>query len=387
MTLHDKITKALLDSHAENIDEMLMYMERHGYFTCSCNTHDNWKGGSSQHMWAVYLMAKELRDQRAHEPAVAKYATDEKLAIVCLLHDLCDMRGKVYDNRHIEVTRHGPRSYWIMKNLNVGTEMERWVVRSHMHSSKERPCPSNNPDEVKEYNILLGLVHKADHKAAGTAWNSTRFKEGRTQHSGVPSSPGYLLAMAIDRTTQSVQNEMYVDEHYELRKFRSFYDVRDIRLFEYEKMLDLINGRKRIPLGNSTDIITTAHEYAAKTGERVCFVVAADPSIPRDKETRLKRRSKEEQSLLICSSLMFPLYNYELCKEKGTKRHRYEFTMKDEVKRLYQECAERGGALYLDGIRMIRDGENRGFPFVEPWRADIMLVLGEKFETYVVTRN
>jgi hypothetical protein len=190
-----------------------------------------------------------------------------------------------------------------MKNLNVGTEMERWIVRSHMHSSKERPCPSNNPDEVKEYNILLGLVHKADHKAAGTAWNSTRFKEGRTQHSGVPSSPGYLLAMAIDRTTQSVQNEMYVDEHCELRKFRSFYDVRDIRLFEYEKMLDLINGRKRIPLGNSTDIITTAHEYAAKTGERVCFVVAADPSIPRDKETRLKRRSKEEQSLLICSSL------------------------------------------------------------------------------------
>ena len=152
-------------------------------------------------------------------------------------------------------------------------------------------------------------------------------------------------------------------------------------------MLDLINGRKRIPLGNSTDIITTAHEYAAKTGERVCFVVAADPSIPRDKETRLKRRSKEEQSLLICSSLMFPLYNYELCKEKGTKRHRYEFTMKDEVKRLYQECAERGGALYLDGIRMIRDGESRGFPFVEPWRAGIMLILGEKFETYVVTIN
>jgi hypothetical protein len=387
MTLHDKITNALKDTQAANIDKMLSYMERNGYFTCSCSSHNHWTGGSSQHMLAVYLIAKELRDQRAHEPAVAKYATDEKLAIVCLLHDLCDMRVQVYDNNHKEVHGHGKKSYWIMKNLNVGTDVERWVVCNHMHSPMERPCRSSNPDEVDEYNTLLSFVHSADHKAAGCAWNSTRFKEGRTQHTGVTSSPGYLMAMAIDRTTQSVQNEMYVDEHYELRKFRTFYDVRDVRLLDRAEARDLINGKKRVSIGNNSDIITAAHEYATKSGERLCFVMAADATIPQDRETRLKRRSKEEQSLLICSSLMYPFYNYELCTEKGTKRHRYEFTMKDEVKRLYRDCAERNGALYLDGIRIIRDGESRGFPFVETWRADIMLVLGGEFRTFVISRN
>lgn len=387
MTLHDKITKALLDTHAENIDKMLSYMERNGYFTCHCSSHNHWTGGSSQHMWAVYLIAKELRDQRTHEPAVAKYATDEKLAIVCLLHDLCDLKVPVYDNNHKEVHGHGRKSYWIMKNIGVGTEVERWVVCNHMHSPKESPCRSSNPDEVEEYNTLLSIVRTADHKAAGCAWNSTRFKEGRTQHTGVPSSQGYLMAMAIDRTTQSIQNEMYVDEHYELRKFRSFYDVRDIRLLDRDEARDLIKGKKRIPIGNNSDIITAAHEYATKTEERLCFVVAADQTIPKDRETRLKRRTKEEQNLLICSCLIYPFYNYNLCKEKETKRHRYEFTMKDEVKRLYQECSEQSGVLYLDGIRMIRDGESRGFPFVETWRADIMLVLGGEFETFVVTRN
>lgn len=387
MTLHDKITKTLCDTKAENIDKMLSYMERNGYFTCSCSSHNHWSGGSSQHMWAVYLMAKALRDQRAHEPAVAKYATDEKLSIICLLHDLCDMRVPVYDKYHKYVTGHGMKSYWIMKNLNVGTEMERWVVRSHMHSSEESPCPSKNPDEVEEYNILLGLVHKADHIAAGCAWNSTRFKEGRTQHKGVPSSPGHLRAVAMDRTIQSIDKEMYMDMHYELRTFRSFYDVRDIRHFKHEEVRDILDA-PRIPIENGKDFITAAHEYATTTGKRPCLVLGANPTIPDENDTRLRRGCINEQNLLICSCLLSTLYNHRKCNEEDKKRrYRYEFTMKDEVKRLYQNCAEKGGALYLDGIRMIRDGESRGFPFVEPWRADILLVLGGGFEPYVVPRN
>ncbi len=386
MTLHDKITKALLDTHAENIDKMLSYMERNGYFTCHCSSHNHWTGGSSQHMWAVYLIAKELRDQRTHEPAVAKYATDEKLTLICLLHDLCDMRVKVYDNKHKEITHHGPRSYWIMKNLNVGTEMERWVVRSHMHSSEERPCPSKNPDEEEEYNVLLGLVHKADHIAAGCAWNSTRFKEGRTQHEGVPSSSSHLRAVAMDRTIQSINKEMYMDMHYELRTFRSFYDVRDIRHFYHKEVKDILDA-PHIPIVGGYDFITAAHEYAMKTGKRPCLVISANSTIPNDNDTRLRRGCINEQNILICSCLLSTLYNHRKCNEEDKKKKfRFMFTMKDEVKRLYREYGEKDGVLYLDGIRMIRDGESRGFPFVETWRADIMLVLGSRFEPFVVSR-
>jgi hypothetical protein len=33
---------------------------------------------------------------------------------------------------------------------------------------------------------------------------------------------------------------------------------------------------------------------------------------------------------------------------------------------------------------MIRDGEKRGYPFTEPWAADLLLVFGEKFDTFAI---
>ena len=197
MTLKEKITKTLQDTRVANIDKMLRYMEQNGYYTCRSSSHNHWKGGASQHMWAVYLIAKALRDQRLDEPIIAKHALDQKLAIVCLLHDLCDMDVRVYDEENKEVIGHGRKSRWIMKNIGVGTTAEQMAVLYHMHSFEWK---AGTAEEVDEYKALHSLITKADHLASGTAWNSSRFKESRTQRHGVPTKDiSYLRAVAMDR--------------------------------------------------------------------------------------------------------------------------------------------------------------------------------------------
>lgn len=381
MTLKEKITQTLRDTQEPNIDKLLLYMENNGFYTCHCSTHNHWVGGTSQHVWAVYLIAKALRDQRLNEPAVAKYATDRKLAIVCLLHDLCDMRVTVY-GRGQGISGHGKKSYWIMKNFQIGTHAEQEAVCYHMHSDAR--WTSGTPDEVEEYNALHSLVSKADKMACGTAWNSTRYKEGRTQKTGSLSDNNYLRAVALDRTVQSGNCHLYVDEQYELREYRNFNRENIGRV----TCVDIANLCKDtallIPSDDGMDTITKAREYTQKTGKRLCLVVGGAPNIPPDKATRLRQRYKDEQDLLICSNLLNSFYYGKVCREKGSRRYRYEFTMRDEIKELYSECAEKNSCLYLPKVVMIRDGEKRGFPFVEPWTVDILLVLGGKFETFVV---
>ena len=128
MALKEKIIQELKNTGFANIDKMLQYMECHRYYECRSSSHNHWTGGASQHMWAVYLIAKFLRDKKLKEKDAAlfsKYATDQKLAIVCLLHDLCDMHVTVKTDKGEDVSHdHGNKSYWIMKNLDVGTEAE-----------------------------------------------------------------------------------------------------------------------------------------------------------------------------------------------------------------------------------------------------------------------
>lgn len=374
MTLKEKIIQELKNTNVANIDKMLQYMERNRYYECRCSTHNHWKGGASQHMWAVYLIAKALRNERLDEPNIAKYATDQKLTIVCLLHDLCDMNVTVINNNGRNVSsEHGNKSYWIIKNLNVGTEAEREAVRNHMHSN--RPHHLTSQQEIDEYNALHGLVHEADGIACGTAWNSTRFKERRTQHHGIVTEDiSYLRAVAMDRSVQSGRYHLYVDEKYELREYKN-YNRNLINWNSCESIIrDLEDNSISIHLHGNQDVISAAHEHIKNTGERLCLVVGVSPDIPQDKDTRLRRGWIDEQDILICSNLLNTFYISNRCDGKGKNRHRFEFTMRDEIKKHYQDLPNQKGGIYLPGVKMIRDGSSRGFPFVEPWDVDLLLV-------------
>ena len=80
MTVKEKIINTLKETGVDHIDKMLQYMEDHGFYTCKGHSHNKWTGGTSQHVWAVYLIAKALRDQNKDNSfnafiQNAKYAT------------------------------------------------------------------------------------------------------------------------------------------------------------------------------------------------------------------------------------------------------------------------------------------------------------------------
>jgi len=382
MLLKEKIVKTLKDTGAENIDKMLQYLEQYKYYECKSSSHNHWTGGTAQHVWAVYLIAKALRDQRMTEPNIAKYATDKKLAIVCLLHDICDMEVSVYDNNHKWVSGHGKKSYWIMKNLNVGTEVERKVVCNHMHNNGYYNF--NNQEEIDEYNALHSLIRKADGQASGTAWNSTRFKESRTQHYGVHTEDiSYLRAVAMDRTVQSGQYHLYMEEKLELREYKN-YNRKQIKWNSHEAIISQLNRIEKVQLDNTLDVISAAHQYMTKTKERLCLVVGICSKIPEDQDKRLRSYYIDEQEILICSNLLNSFYESKKCDKKWERRYRFEFTMRDEIKEHYRKMRSQKGGIYLKDVVMIRDGSGRGLPFVEPWKVDILLVPGKKFPMFAI---
>ena len=374
-TLKEMILQTLRATKAPNIDAMLKYMEAHGYYDCKCHTHNHWEGGSAEHMWATYLMAKALRDQRISDPNVRKYATDEKLAIVCLLHDLCDMDVHVKTNKGKDVSNeHGTKSYWIMRNLNVGTLAEREAVKNHMH--RAATCSLRDANLIAEYNVLHSLLATVDHWASGTAWNLKRHKEGRTQISEKISSPRYPRATALDRTFQSEKYKMYLDKDYSLQEFKN-YDRNKI-VWGFSKNIRGYANRisaLRLPLDTNTDIITSLHNYLKENNERICLVMGCKDRIPKDDSTRLRQDRPLEQNVLICSNILASLYKGE--KDESTEMHkrrfRMKFTMRDEIKNQYKAGNLKEGVFFPD-VTMIRSGESDGFPFVSQWTIDILMV-------------
>lgn len=81
MKLKDRIILELKNTGVANIGNMLQYMEKNGYYECQSSSHNHWTGGAAQHMWAVYLIAKAIRDERINESHIAKYATDKKFVL------------------------------------------------------------------------------------------------------------------------------------------------------------------------------------------------------------------------------------------------------------------------------------------------------------------
>lgn len=392
MKLKKLITDTLSNTKVPNIEKILQYMEDNFFFECRSSSHNHWRGGTAQHVWAVYLIAKALRNQRKDDPIIAKYATDKKLALVCLLHDICDMNVRVRTNWNEDVShRHGRKSCWIMRNLNVGTEIERMVVRNHMHS--DRDYQSDCQQETDEYNALHDLITKADHQASGTAWNCIRFKNGQTQHYGVHTEDqSYLRAVAMDRTVQSGKYHLYMDENYELREYRN-YNNKSIKWNDGEDLISNLNDDSiKIKMDGASDVITAAHDHIRKTGEKLCIVLGVNSAIPNDKDTRLRRGWKDEQDILICSNLLNTFYESKKSEDNGKKRFRFEFTMRDVIKEHYRDLQNQNGGIYMPEVKMIRDGESRGFPFVEPWIVDILLIPHRKFPMFATrlhleTRN
>lgn len=377
MTLKDRIESELRKAcPTKHMGQLLQVMEKYGYYSCSSSSHNNWRGGAAEHMWACYQIAKSRKTEILKaKPYLLNYATDEKLAIVCLLHDLCDMnipvRADQSENFKNVSCCHGNKSYWIMKNHHVGTDAEQKTVLKHMHKRASSGLEDRKSKE--EYEALHTIICAVDHMAAGCAWNSELFKKGLTQHRKVESSLGYLRSVALDRTLQCLLNHIYMDNEF---CPNIIYGINRDNIVWNTKQ-DVVNSMKGndMFLNKDKDMITLAHEKIA-SNNGCCLVIGVDSKIPDDCNKRLRSNWKHEQDLLICSNLLNSLYY----RDQGTntsKKHHYGFTMNDSIKQKYRQQSDNKGIL-LPQVTFFRDGESKGFQMVKPWKCDVVLVPGWK---------
>ena len=153
VAVQNYVEKLLLSTKRAGITDVIDFLHNSGYYSACCHRHHHFEGGMSQHAVETYLHAKKKAD--ADIP-------NDSLAIVCLLHDLCDIYG--FHQYH----RHGKRSVdLITKECHFElTDAEHRAILWHMHGTREiEKLGAAFEQTTRE--PLWQLLHKADHYSAG----------------------------------------------------------------------------------------------------------------------------------------------------------------------------------------------------------------------------
>ena len=62
------VKQAIIDrlraTKRENIETVIDYMEKHGFFTYHCHRHHHYDGGLADHAWQTYQVAMRLNAER-----------------------------------------------------------------------------------------------------------------------------------------------------------------------------------------------------------------------------------------------------------------------------------------------------------------------------------
>ena len=149
-SVKQRIIDRLVETRRENVQSVIDYMEKHGFFRYHCHSHHRYEGGLADHAWQTYQIAMRLNSSNLNP---------DSIAIATLLHDLCNCSGMK------DIGGHGKRSAEMLKQL--GFEMsheESLAIRFHMGlRNKHR---DSHYREAKASRLCY-LVHKSDGKSAG----------------------------------------------------------------------------------------------------------------------------------------------------------------------------------------------------------------------------
>ena len=138
----------------ENIETVIDYMERHGFFTYHCHRHHHYDGGLADHAWQTYQIALRLDAERCASNPNAQKLNEDSIAICALLHDFCDCTGLR------EISGHGRRSAKMLKEIGFKlTQEEFFAVRFHMSLKDKEGHPLY--DDAKKSQLRY-IIHKAD---------------------------------------------------------------------------------------------------------------------------------------------------------------------------------------------------------------------------------
>ena len=152
------VKQAIIDrlraTKRKNIEAVIDYMEKHGFFYYHCHRHHHYDGGLADHAWQTYQIAIRLDAERCTNTPNAQMLDEDSLAICSLLHDICDCSGMRY------IHGHGIRSAVMLLELGLVLQQEEFLaVRFHMSLQDKTTHPLYD-DALKSQ--LRYIVHKAD---------------------------------------------------------------------------------------------------------------------------------------------------------------------------------------------------------------------------------
>ena len=152
------VKQAIIDrlraTKRKNIEAVIDYMEKYGFFTYHCHRHHHYDGGLADHAWQTYQIAIRLDAERCTNNPNAQKLDEDSIAICALLHDFCDCSGMR------DIKGHGIRSAIMLLELGLALSHEEYLaIRFHMSLKDITTHPSYN-DALKSQ--LRYIVHKAD---------------------------------------------------------------------------------------------------------------------------------------------------------------------------------------------------------------------------------
>lgn len=155
----EKNKNEFIEIYKENItrpgsDKLLNYLisEQSDFFTAPCSTrfHGSYAGGLVQHSINVYNCLKDYLSRQRTKDVYGMNYTDESIALVSLLHDVCKMNFYSVDYRNAKNEQgvwekvpyytindqlpygHGEKSVYTVSGFMRLTREEAFAIRYHM---------------------------------------------------------------------------------------------------------------------------------------------------------------------------------------------------------------------------------------------------------------
>lgn len=168
----------------EGADKLLDFLLKSDFFTApaSARFHSSYEGGLCDHSLNVYDCLKGyLSSERAKEKYGFNYS-EESIAIVALLHDLCKIGVYKKGFRNVKDETgawkkvdtfeyddqlpygHGEKSVYIITGYMRLTREEAFAIRYHMGYSSDREDPRNVSQSFEMFPLAFA-IHVADSEA------------------------------------------------------------------------------------------------------------------------------------------------------------------------------------------------------------------------------
>ena len=170
----------------DGADKLLDYLCSSDFFTAPASTrfHGSYPGGLCEHSLNVYDCLVDIMNRpRMKEVYGVDYYSDESIAIVSLLHDLCKVDFYVESTRNVKENGmwksvpfytiddklpygHGEKSVYIVSGFMRLTRDEAFAIRYHMGFSDVTPPEMNNVSKAFEMFPIAFAVSVADMEAS-----------------------------------------------------------------------------------------------------------------------------------------------------------------------------------------------------------------------------